>query len=57
MKRLFQKTSVELPKGTIHKGKRQLLLHSIGSDWCMNIVNEKLPPQNKTKLIKKAQER
>ena len=49
---LFKKIPVQLPKPLSHKGKRQLFLHAIGGDWYMKIMNEKIPPLRKLKLIK-----
>ena len=45
----------ELPKTPIPKVKYQSLLHAIGDGWYMKKLSENIPPQNRSKLIKKAQ--
>ena len=54
---MFQKIMVKLPKPLSLKEKSKTFLHTIGGEWSINKLNEKLLPLKKLKLIKKAQEK
>ena len=54
---MFQRTPFGFTKPLSHRENRQSLLHVIGGGWHMKKLNEKLPPLDKQKLSKKAQEK
>ena len=54
---MFQKIPVELPKPDSPKERNQSLLHDIGGGWYMKKLCEKLVPLNKSRRIKKPQEK